>query len=75
MKRIVDIDYISQIAFPDLCLWCGKSFDLRQTGGHPQKFCCRKHKETYHASKKRKRKQDAISHLKRALEILEGEKK
>jgi hypothetical protein len=29
------------------CLWCGRRFRPRQTGGKPQRFCCAGHRSRY----------------------------
>jgi hypothetical protein len=29
------------------CLWCGRAFTLRTTGGSSQKFCCTGHRQQF----------------------------
>ena len=29
------------------CLWCGRSFTPRSTGGSAQKFCCTEHRQQF----------------------------
>jgi hypothetical protein len=41
------IEPVSQPACDARCLWCGRTFASRTTGGSAQKFCCTDHRQQF----------------------------
>jgi hypothetical protein len=35
------------------CLWCDQSFESRETGGKPQRFCCPAHRREFDTAARR----------------------
>jgi hypothetical protein len=41
------LELASQPALQARCLWCGRAFTRRATGGSAQKFCCEGHRQEF----------------------------
>jgi hypothetical protein len=40
-------------AMDGFCLWCGRTFTLRTTGGSAQRFCCTGHRQQFSIAARR----------------------
>src|SRR5215472_11822179 len=42
-----EYELVSQPVSHARCLWCGRTFTPRSTGGSAQKFCCTEHRQQF----------------------------